>query len=69
MNEDVINDLMTALITCQILNIYTSDEKIIIGVGGIPPENIEFNSFGVIIKDINKKTWYSFNHIKKIEVY
>ena len=69
MNEDVINDLMTALITCQILNIYTSDEKIIIGAGGISPENIEFNSFGVIIKNINKSTWYSFNDIKKIEVY
>lgn len=69
MNEDVINDLMVALIDCKIVNIYTSDEKVIIGIGGTPPENVEFNSFGVIIKDINKDIWYSFNDIRKIEVY
>lgn len=69
MYSEIINDLTVVLFSCRILNIYTSDEKIIIGIGGIPKENVEFNAFGIIIKDVGKTIWYSFNDIKKIEVY
>ena len=69
MHANIVNDLTIALFSCRILNIYTSDEKIIIGAGGMPKENIEFNSFGVVVKDIGREKWYSFYDIKKIEVY
>lgn len=69
MYSELINDLTIELYSCKILNIYTSDKKIIIGVGGIPKENVEFNSFGIIIKEAGRNVWYSYNDIKKIEVY
>lgn len=69
MYSDIVNDLTVALFSCRILNIYTSDEKLIIGIGGVPKEDVEFNAFGIVIQYVGKKVWYSFDDIKKIEVY
>ena len=69
MNQEIINDLSIEIFSRKIVIIYTSDEKIIIGIGGISKENIEFNSFGIVVKKTGKDIWYSFNDIKKIEVY
>ena len=64
------NNLMTAILTHHIVNLYmVSGEKIVIGVGGHHKNTIRFNAFGFYIKTISASLWYSYAHIIKIEVY
>lgn len=70
MYTELINSLMIELLTCNIMNIYTSDDvKITIGISGISKDQIEFKSFGIVINEPGKKVWYSYSNIHKIEVY
>lgn len=64
------NNMMAAVLTHHIVNIYMdSDEKIVIGVGGVHKTDIRFQPFGFYIKTISASVWYSYAHIVKIEVY
>lgn len=70
MYTELINDLMLELLTCKIMNIYTSDNvKISIGISGIPKDQIEFKSFGIVVNETGRKVWYFYSNIHKIEVY
>lgn len=68
-NEFKMN-LMAAILTHSIVNIYmSSGEKIVIGVGGHHKDTIRFNPFGFYIKTISASFWYNYSQIIKIEVY
>ncbi|MBR3208749.1 MAG: hypothetical protein IKF82_00615 [Bacilli bacterium] len=62
-------NLMYALLSYKIINIYTIDEKIVIGDAGVSKDDVVIRPFGFYIKSFNAAKWYSFLHIKKIEVY
>ena len=63
-------NLMTAILMYRIINIYTEDgEKIVIGDAGIKKQLIHFRPFGFYVKEHNSAKWYSYAHIKQIEVF
>lgn len=64
------DNLMTAIITHRIINIYIDDgRKIVIGDGGIEKDLIMIRPFGFYIKGLESAKWYSFASIKSIEVF
>lgn len=69
MYNEVISDMSFNLLECDIMNIYTLNEKIVIGLGGIKKDCIEFKSMGIMIKSDTHITWYPYSSISKIEVY
>ena len=69
MYDDFISEMTFNLLECNIMNIYTSDEKVVIGLGGVNKDCVEFKSIGVAIKIDTHITWYPYASIQKIEVY
>ena len=70
MYSDFKTNLMLAIMSYMIINIYMiNDEKIIIGSGGLSKDLIGFKSFGFYIRGQNSYKWYSYSNIVKIEVY
>ena len=69
MYSEFISDMTFNLLECKIMNIYVLHEKIVIGLGGIEKDCVEFKSMGISIKSETHITWYPYSSIDKIEVY
>ena len=69
MYSDFASNMAFNLLECKIMNIYTFDKKIVIGIGVINKDCIEFESMGILVKGDTHLTWYPYSSIKKIEVY
>lgn len=70
MYKEFQDNLMTAILSYKIINIYLNgDQKIVIGDGGVNKDLIQINPFGFIIKGLGSAKWYSFASIKSIEVF
>ena len=69
MYKDFKTNLMLAILSYKIVNIYINQEKIVIGEGGVAKDFISFRPFGFYIKEHNSAKWYSYSNITKIEVY
>ena len=69
MYSELISDMTFNLLECNIMNIYTLDKKIVIGLWGMEKDCIEFKSMGIVIKSDTHTVWYPYSSIDKIEVY
>ena len=69
MYSELISDITFKLLECNIMNIYTLNEKVVVGLGGIEKDCVEFKSMGMLIKGDTHTTWYPYFSIYKIEVY
>ena len=64
-------ELMSKVLENEIINIYLSDgQKIVIGKGGIKPEDVKYEKYGFVIKSGPiSHSWYNYNNIKQIDVF
>lgn len=70
MYNDFKTNLMLAVLSYTIINVYMTDgEKVVIGDGGTTKDLVSFRPFGFYIKGQNLAKWYSYGNIKKIEVF
>jgi hypothetical protein len=64
------DNLMAAILSYKIINIYLKNgKKIVIGDGGVSKSSIRIKPFGFVIKDFGSAKWYSFASIQSIEVF
>ena len=69
MYSEFVSDMTFNLLECNIMNIYALNEKVVIGLGGIDKDCVEFKSMGISIKSDTHIIWYPYSSISKIEVY